>query len=244
MTAPQLKPPIEPQPPSTEGPRPDWLHGPALPRIAPFAAYMAFIAIADMLGRLGWSATELLWLYPVKIAVVVALLIWYWPRYSELRGGRLSAMALLAAFVAGVAVFVLWINLDAQWMQVGVPAGYDPFLREGRLAWLLVACRLAGAALVVPLMEELFWRSFLQRWLAKPEFIDYAPAAVGIRALVIASLLFGVEHNLWFAGVVAGLTYGFLYMRTNNLLSPIVAHATTNGVLGVWILVTGSWTYW
>lgn len=220
------------------------MSGPSLPRIAPFAAYMAFIAIADLLQRLGWTATELLWLYPVKIAVVVALLAWYWRRYGELHAGRLTARAWLVAVATGVVVFVLWINLDASWMQVGAPAGYDPSAPDGHIDWLLVACRLAGAALVVPVMEELFWRSFIQRWLTKPDFLDCAPAAVGIKALAMTAVLFGIEHNLWFAGMVAGLAYGFLYMRAGSLWSPIIAHAVTNGLLGAWILATGSWTYW
>lgn len=244
MTAQQPKTPsdsiIEPAATALPG----WLHGPALPRVAPFAAYMSFIAIADLLGRLGWTTSELLWLYPVKIGVVVALLACFWRQYAELCTWRLGGGALLAALLAGGVVFALWINLDARWMQVGTSAGYDPSRPDGSMDWLLVACRLAGAALVVPLMEELFWRSFLQRWLARADFLDCAPAAVGIRALLISSVLFGIEHNLWFAGVVAGIVYGFLYMRAGNLWSPIVAHAVTNGMLGGWILATGSWTYW
>ena len=244
MTAQQPKIPRDSKAGPGKAARPAWLHNPALPRIAPFAAYMAFIAIADLLGRMGWSSADLLWLYPAKIAIVVALMACCWPRYVELRTWRLGINGVLTAVAAGVVVFVLWINLDAQWMQVGTSAGYAPLRPDGGIDWLLVACRLAGAALVVPLMEELFWRSFLQRWLAKVDFLSCAPAAVGVKALLIASVLFGIEHHLWFAGVVAGLVYGFLYMRTGNLWSPIIAHAVTNAMLGAWVLITGSWTYW
>jgi len=65
-----------------------------------------------------------------------------------------------------------------------------------------------------------------------------------LRSLLVTVLLFGIEHNLWFAGVVAGSVYSLLYMRTNTIWSPIVAHAVTNGLLGIWVLVTGNWTYW
>jgi CAAX prenyl protease-like protein len=215
----------------------------SVPRILPFAAYIVFIAIADLLSRLGWTGPELLWLYPVKILVVTALLVVYWRRYTELRLPGLSPGTLLASAAAGLIVFVLWISLDAPWMQIGAPAGFNPAGPAG-LNWALVAFRLAGAALVVPVMEELFWRSFLQRWLAKPDFLSCAPAVVGSRALVITAVLFGFEHDLWFAGIVAGLFYGLLYMRTGNIWSPIVAHAVTNGTLGLWVLVTGSWAYW
>jgi CAAX prenyl protease-like protein len=243
MTAQQPKPPT-PRPAAPTAHAGGLLSAPSTARIAPFAAYMAFIAIADLLQRLGWTAQQLLWLYPLKIAVVTALLAVYWRRYVELRPVRLPPRALVSAIGVGTIVFILWINLDAGWMQLGASGGYDPSRADASVDWLLVACRLAGAALVVPLMEELFWRSFLQRWLAKAEFLACAPAAVGIKALAFTALLFGIEHHLWFAGVVAGIAYGVLYMRSGNLWSPIVAHAVTNGMLGVWVLVTGSWAYW
>jgi CAAX prenyl protease-like protein len=53
-----------------------------------------------------------------------------------------------------------------------------------------------------------------------------------------------VEHSLWAAGILAGLAYGWLYMKTNNLWVPILAHAVTNGMLGLWVLHTGQWTFW
>jgi CAAX prenyl protease-like protein len=60
----------------------------------------------------------------------------------------------------------------------------------------------------------------------------------------VTVILFGVEHNLWLAGMVAGVVYGLLYMRSNTLWSPILAHSVTNGLLGGWIIYTGNWGYW
>jgi hypothetical protein len=104
--------------------------------------------------------------------------------------------------------------------------------------------RLAGAALVVPLMEELFWRSFLLRWVQSQQFLDLAPVQIGLRAILISSVLFGLEHNLWLAGIVAGLAYAWLYRASGNLWPPIIAHAITNLILGVWVLSTGNWQFW
>ncbi|GJI98711.1 hypothetical protein RugamoR57_54290 [Duganella caerulea] len=215
----------------------------ALYRIAPFFLYMAFIVVADLAGRMGWSATGLRWLYPVKIGVV-ALALWCWRRhYSELRLARPGAGVLALSAAVGVLVLVLWVNLDAGWMRVGQSAGFDP-RDDGHINWGLALTRLAGAALVVPLMEELFWRSYLLRWLDRPDFLQLAPASGSLRAAAITAVLFGVEHDLWLAGVVAGLSYGWLYRRTGNIWAPIVAHCVTNGLLGAWIIATGSWIYW
>ncbi|WP_377703813.1 CAAX prenyl protease-related protein [Pseudoduganella sp. UC29_71] len=217
---------------------------PALARIVPFAVYLFFIFVADMLARMGYSAQDTRWLYGIKILAVCAALVLYWRQYGELEWRGLRAPLLAASAAIGVAVFVLWISLDAGWMQIGSADGFDPRGADGAILWGLVALRIAGAALVVPVMEELFWRSFLLRWLHSPDFLNVRTAAVSLKALVIMVVLFGFEHNLWLAGMVAGLAYGLLYMRSGNLWTAIVAHGVTNGVLGVWIVVTGNWHYW
>jgi len=212
-------------------------------RILPFAAYLFFIVIGDLLERFGASPGVLRWLYPAKVALVAVLLALFWRRYAELKRFPLSAAAIATALVTGVVVLVLWVSLDAGWMIVGSSPGYDPRV-DGRIDWLLVAIRIAGAALVVPVMEELFWRSFLMRWIDAADFESVEPSQLSLKSFVITVLLFGIEHNLWLAGIVAGIAYGWLYKRYRNLWSPILAHAVTNGLLGLWVLRTGSWSYW
>ena len=215
----------------------------ALPRVAPFLAYLSFIFIADMLGRAGFAAQDLRWLYAVKIGVVLGMLL-YWRRsYTELAWTRLGARATAVAIAAGLVVFLLWINLNAGWMTIGSADGFDP-RKDGQIEWSLVVLRIAGAALVVPVMEELFWRSFLLRWIDAPDFLKYQPRLASAKAFVISVVLFGFEHNLWLAGIVAGAAYSLLYMRSQSLWSPILAHGVTNGVLGLWIVFGGHWTYW
>lgn len=212
-------------------------------RILPFAAYLFFIVAGDVLERLGVSAGALRWVYPVKIAAVALLLALFWRHYAELRRFRLSPPVALTALVTGVVVLVLWVSLDAGWMIIGSPSGFDP-RTHGQIDWLLVAIRIFGAALVVPVMEELFWRSFLMRWIDSPDFESVEPSQLSLKSFIITVLLFGVEHNLWLAGIVAGAAYSLLYMRHRTLWSPILAHAVTNGLLGIWVVRTGNWSYW
>jgi len=218
--------------------------GGAVARILPFAAYIAFVAIADGLSWLGMADRDLRWLYAVKIGVVVALLLAFRRSYVELARPAMSAATAALSAAVGVVVLLLWINLDAGWMQIGASAGFDPGNGAGGIDWLLVAIRLAGAALVVPLMEELFWRSFLLRWLEERDFLNVDAARVGMRSVLVTVVLFGFEHNLWLAGIVAGVAYSWLYMRTKNIWTAVLAHAVTNGLLGVWVIQTASWTYW
>ncbi|MDB5906146.1 MAG: prenyl protease-related protein [Massilia sp.] len=224
-------------------PAPPLLNRAAWARILPFFTYLAFLAIGELLSRLGWSAAELRWLYGARIGAVALVLAIFWRQYDELKTFRLSAARVLTALVAGVVVLVLWVNLSAGWMTIGAAAGFDP-TTAGRIDWPLAAMRIAGAALVVPVMEELFWRSFLMRWIDTPAFQSLEPSQVSVKSLILTSVLFGFEHNLWLAGVVAGLAYSALYIRHRTIWSPILAHAVTNGLLGVWVVVTSSWSYW
>jgi CAAX prenyl protease-like protein len=93
-------------------------------------------------------------------------------------------------------------------------------------------------------MEELFWRSFLMRWLQRPDFLTLAPQAVGLRAIMLATFVFVLAHTLWLAAAIAGLAYAWLYIRTGRLWVAVIAHAVTNGVLGIWVVATGNWAFW
>ncbi|WP_426341996.1 CAAX prenyl protease-related protein [Pseudoduganella sp. S-14] len=214
-----------------------------MPRVLPFATFIVFIIFADVLERFGAHANAMRWLYPAKIALVMAMLLAWRNHYRELRVLPVRRDVFVAVAV-GAGVFALWLVLDANWMQIGTSRGFDAAGEDGRIDWPLVAVRAAGAAVVVPLMEELFWRSFLLRWLQQRNFLLQRPARCGLRAVGISVLLFGIEHNLWLAGMIAGLAYTLLYMRSETLWTPILGHAVTNGLLAAWIMVTGSWTYW
>jgi CAAX prenyl protease-like protein len=212
-------------------------------RILPFGTYILFIVLGDLLERVGLSRAELRWLYPVQVGAVLALLAVCWRQYDELHRFALSVRQALVAVVTGIVVLVLWVNLDLPWMTIGSTPGYDP-RTQGEIDLLLVTIRIAGAALIVPVMEELFWRSFLMRWLEEANFKLVDPARIGFKAFVIPCVLFGFEHTLWLAGIVAGVAYSVLYMRHRNLWSPILAHAITNGLLGFWVVYTGGWQFW
>ncbi|XLZ72531.1 CAAX prenyl protease-related protein [Massilia sp. SR12] len=215
----------------------------AFPRVLPFAIFIAFIALGDVLEHFDAQASSLRWLYPIQIALVLAVLLVWRQHYQELRALPTLRHVLLA-LAMGALVFVLWLMLDLDWMRIGTARVFDPAGADGRIDWPLVAVRAAGATLVVPLMEELFWRSFLLRWLVQRDFLSLRPARAGLGAASITIVLFGSEHNLWLAGMVAGLGYTLLYMRSETLWTPILGHAVTNGLLAAWVVATGSWIYW
>ena len=221
---------------------------PAWVRSLPFVVFLAFLFVRQLAVEWPDLPFDPRWFYPFKTVLVAGLLLYFLREYGELRilPGNPVWLWLWAPLV-GVAVFVLWINLDGGWINLSDGTGwvYDP--RDpatGEMLWIFAIPRLLGSALLVPVMEELFWRSFLMRWIDRHDFLSVMPGAVTFKAVLFSSLLFGIEHSLWFAGILAGLAYAWLYRASGSLWPPIIAHAVTNGILGLWVLQTGSWDFW
>jgi len=220
---------------------------PGLPRIVPFTTYILFIAVHSWLTANESHAPtwDIRWLYGVKVALVAIAIGYFWRSYEELRfPTSLTAVDWLISIALGILIFVLWINLDQSWLTLGTAKGFNATRANGDIDIPLAVTRWIGAALIVPVMEELFWRSFMLRWLQCPDFMSLKPSKVTLKISLVTAVMFGIEHNLWFAGILAGFAYNWLYIRTGKLWTPIVAHAITNGMLGVWVVTTGNWQFW
>jgi len=209
---------------------------PVVARAAPFLLFIVLVMLASQL--------QSPWIVVMRAPVIALLLVWFWAGYGELRAPLPTPAHGSLAAIAGFVVFLIWIGVDQDWAVFSRTPGFAAALPDGRTDWIWGLARLAGFALVVPVMEELFWRSLVLRWIERHEFLSVSPRSVGLRALVITTALFALEHERWFAGVAAGLVYAGVYMRSGSLWTPILAHAITNASLGIWILYTQNWQLW
>lgn len=218
----------------------------ALARVLPFALFMILLAVRGNLPASMASAIDPQWVYGLSVLLVSGTLLFFWRDYAELaRSAWPSAKEVVVAVAVGLLVFMLWINLAEPWMMMGeATATFHPVDSEGRLKWDLIAVRWVGAALMVPVMEELFWRSFLMRWVDNPDFEKIDPRAVTLKAVGMSTAVFMLAHTQWLAAIVAGLAYAWLYRRSGSLWTAVIAHAVTNGVLGVWVVLNGTWQFW
>ncbi|RZJ11231.1 MAG: CAAX prenyl protease-related protein [Rubrivivax sp.] len=216
----------------------------ALARCIPFFVFMALLALRGYLPESLGIDTR--WIYGGQALIVGALLAWYWRGYGELARQNLpDARDTGLAVLVGIVVFAVWVRLDASWMQLGAAtATFVPLDATGQPIWTLIVLRMMGAVLVVPVMEELFWRSFLMRWVENPSFERVDPHSVGVKAIVLSTFVFTLAHTLWLAAVIAGLAYAWLYRRSGKLWTAVIAHGVTNGLLGIWVVWTGRWEFW
>lgn len=225
---------------------------PAYYRSLPFAVFMAFIGLDEAIrffaerGLFTLEATTLYYLYPVKALVVAYLLYRYRGHYRELKYKDLTNLPVtLAVCGTGLLVFILWILMDWTLGITAKPQGFDPTLLSGRgLQIVMTMFRIGGAVLVVPLMEELFWRSFLIRYIIDRNFEQVPLGAFTWPSFLLTVVLFGCEHNYILAGIMAGVLYNMILYKTRSLAQCVLAHTVTNLALALYVLSTGKWHFW
>jgi CAAX prenyl protease-like protein len=153
----------------------------------------------------------------------------------------------------GVLGIVQWVGMEKLLLYIAPHyprpevEPYNPFLAIASPAWRwsFIAVRLASATLLVPVMEELFWRDFAWRTLIAP--VDFKLADVGEvdwKAILIVSLIFASVHVQWITALVWGIIIAGLLVLTRSLGACIIMHAVTNLLLGLYVLKTGDWYFW
>ena len=182
-------------------------------------------------------------LFPLQTVVCAAVLAWFWSDFRL----RMPAKSWFALAI-GALVFVLWISPQAFFHQPARLDGFDPGIFASRPAvyWGEVILRFLRLALVVPALEEIFWRGFLLRYLINEEF-DAVPFGTYARmANALVAIGFMLEHSMpdWPAALVTGLLYNWVAYRTHSLSSCILTHAITNALLGAYIMMTHQWGFW
>jgi CAAX prenyl protease-like protein len=214
---------------------------PSLPFVAPFAVFMMLLAAGDFLS-LG------VWEFPARVAVLSAV-IWVCREALDFR-----VTHWMGSIAIGIGVFVLWVAPDL------IAPGYrhsvffensvtgrvaSSFPEAFHVSTVALVFRTVRAVLIVPIVEELFWRGWLMRWLIQPDFQKVALGAFQVSAFFITAALFASEHGpFWDVGFLAGVIYNAWMIRTRSLGDCIVAHAVTNGVLSGYVIAMGRWEYW
>lgn len=212
---------------------------PTVAYVAPFVLYIGLLAV-PLPPLIGQTARFLL------VAAAIALLSW---RVVPLRPSYPAA-----SFAVGLAVFLIWIGPDRlfgyrhHWLfenlVTGKAASTLPLALHAHPFFLTV--RMLTTAALVPVLEELFWRGWLMRWLVDSRNFEKVPMGTfRPAAFWLVAVLFAAEHGpYWEVGLLAGIAYNYWLIRTRNLADCILAHAVTNAALGIYVLGAGEWQYW
>lgn len=138
------------------------------------------------------------------------------------------------------------IRFLPDWLHPDNRMSFNPFQAiENPLGqWSFVAARLLGLAVLVPVIEEIFWRGFLLRWIISPEWQDQKIGDFTLKSFLMITLLFTLAHPEWLAAAVYCSLINILLYWKRDLWNCIVAHGTSNLLLGLYILYSQTWELW
>ena len=216
---------------------------PSLPYVLPFVVFLVLLGLAPYLSFLGW------WEFPLRIVVLCAVM-WIFSR------GVIDVRVRhwLGTIGMGIAVFLIWIGPDAL-----IPGYRDSWIFQNSITGklhssipadllsdrLVLTLRTFRAVIIVPIIEELFWRAWLMRWIINTDFRQVPMGTYSAQSFWLTAVLFASEHGpYWEVGLIAGVLYNWWMVRTKSLGDCILAHAITNGLLCGYVLMTGKWEYW
>jgi CAAX prenyl protease-like protein len=220
-------------------------------RVAPF---LVFLALTVCQGKFG--AASAYWFYLAKTLAGVWLVWEMKPLVAEMRWA-----VSWEAVLVGVGIFAVWVGIsgdwttqDSLWSKLGLAHSqaasaknwnpHEHFGNNSALAWLMIATRILGSTLIVPPLEEVFYRSFLYRYVANQNFLSVPLNQFLPWPFLATAFVFGFSHNEWLAGILCGAAYQWLVIRKNRLGDAMTAHAITNFLLGIWVVWKPAWNFW
>ncbi|HET9727980.1 MAG TPA: CAAX prenyl protease-related protein [Acidimicrobiia bacterium] len=210
--------------------------------VGPFAVFMLWLAV-DKVVPLANPAKELL-----RDAVLLAAILGFSRRVLPR-----SAPHWFASVLLGIGVCALWIAPDTlipgwrtHWLfQNSITGRVTTSIAPASLTPLMLMLRTVRAALLVPILEELFWRGWLPRWIQDSR-IDRVPLGQYTPlAFWATAVLFAAEHGpFWEVGLLTGIIYNWWMRRTRSLGDLVLVHAVTNLSLSVFVIATRNWAFW
>jgi CAAX protease family protein len=214
--------------------------------VVPFVVYLIALTVAGSLDGVPYPVG-----YSAAIAVTVLSMAVTWRGYLR---APFSVSALsVAVGIVGVVVWIgLWM-LDREFLGLGSLVGieregFNPFEALGATPvwmWAFLSVRFLGLVVIVPVIEELFVRGFLMRYVDSTKW-ETLPLGHATRMSVGAVVIYAVLSHpgealaavVWFSLVT------WLYVRTRSIWDCVVAHAVTNLLLGLYVIGTGTWELW
>ena len=216
------------------------INGPGFPFVAPFVLFMGLLFVRQKFEEQGW------WLYGVCALIVFGLLWWLKPRF---KGQDPAPARVRDSILVGLGAIVLWIALDPWMPRTGGPrdnafpfeAAFEIGVLPGVLAILF---RIFGAVVVVPIVEELFWRGYLMRTIIKPEFEEVPLGTFQPLSFYITTVAFAMVHVEVGSALLFALIAGWWFVKTKSLKAVIILHAAANAGLAAYVLLTKNWFFW
>jgi CAAX protease family protein len=216
---------------------------PALPYVIPFVVFLAFLALDRYLPFSPETG------YAIRFFAVFAVMMFFSRQVISFRFAHFWAST-----AVGAALFAIWVGPDVLWPAyreswffhnsiVGAPRSSLP--ERVKASMMFITFRVLSSVVNVPVLEELFWRGWLMRWLISRDFLRVPLGTYSRESFWLVAVLFASEHgSYWDVGLIAGIVFNWWMIRTKRLPDCILAHAVTNACLAAYVLMRDQWQYW
>lgn len=193
---------------------------PVVAWIAPFIVFM----LSGLLVHTFWQQPALG--YPVQ-AVLMATALWWFRKPFLALDWRLDPIAIGAGLLVG-----------AGWVWSAQTSGEIPqagtLTVMGFTTWAVI--RVLGTSLLVPVIEEAFFRGYLLSWLGG------AHPARTVLAIAVSSAAFALLHGRYLEAGLAGVIFALVALRKGRLADAIIAHAVANTTIAAVAWISGDWS--
>jgi len=214
-----------------------------LPYVLPTGLFIVLTAAESQ-----WPAQYPM-IYIAKVIAVSCCLVACRKPLSEVKFDR---KVLLPAILVGAAVFVEWVWLGPllnypRFAFLGHRTAFNPLevIKDVPMRLAFLSARIYGLALLIPLVEEVFWRSFALRYFTDPDdFRRVRQGAFSWTAFGVIAIAFGAAHTEWLDAIICASAYALLLRQTGSLFACVVAHAVTNLLLAIYIVTNHAWGFW
>lgn len=203
-----------------------FLQDPIAAQIFPFIVFMASALVAQTFSNVPGLA------YPLRFLAMCAAVVVFWPIYQ-----RMPWRPDLTSILCGAGVGILWLA-TAQPAEQSSDLSVALAGLGGLGLGVWIFCRVAGTVVLVPLIEELFFRGYLFDAVKGEQ-----SKARLLLALIVTSVLFGALHDRWLAGGLAGIAFGLLRMRHGgHLTDAVLAHSVANAIIAAAAVARSDWS--
>ena len=219
------------------------LQNPSVAYVAPFLTFIVMLVIQKQLAFLGD------WEYAVRVAIVAGSILYFSRRVLDFKVRYLGG-----SLAIGIGAFLLWIAPDTlfpgwrqHWLFTNAVMGEVrvSLSAEQLSSPFLLLFRTLSATLMVPILEELFWRAWMLRWLVEKDFETLPMGSCDRQSFWIVAALFAMEHGpYWEVGLLTGLLWNWWMTRTRSLGDLIFVHGVTNLSLSLYVIWSKKWEFW
>ncbi|MGE4325118.1 MAG: exosortase E/protease, VPEID-CTERM system [Pseudodonghicola sp.] len=189
--------------------------------IVPFIVFM----FSGLVAHSFWQTPALG--FPLQ-AAMMALALWVFRKPFLRLDWRLDPVALGAGALVGLG----WVLL-AERATAPLP-GLGTLGAAGLAGWALL--RMLGTSLLVPVIEEGFFRGYL---LAR---LDTGGWPMRIAAIAVSTAAFALLHGRILEAGVAGVIFALVMLRRGRLADAIVSHAVANTIVAAAAVLSGDWS--